>query len=105
MSTALSSLSVQAPRIPSGLLFVIHSINVCCLWDLLFAVILCFSFLSHSYVFVLVLLMFAFFSSPIHTVSHIVGCAHVLRMRPSGGEIRSTKTCAAVHPPPPSLCV
>lgn len=31
-------------RIPSGLLFVIHSINVCCLWDLLFAVILCLFF-------------------------------------------------------------
>lgn len=70
MSTALSSLSVQAPRIPSGLLFVIHSINVCCLWDLLFAVILSFSFcLIRMYSF-LVLLMFAFFSSPIHTVTH-----------------------------------
>lgn len=35
-------LSLYRRRIPSGLLFVIHSINVCCLWDLLFAVILCF---------------------------------------------------------------
>lgn len=43
-------------------------------------------------------------SLPIHTASHthIVGSllfsrtrAHVLRLRPSGGEIRSTKTCAA----------
>uniref|UniRef100_A0A8D8CZV4 (northern house mosquito) hypothetical protein n=1 Tax=Culex pipiens TaxID=7175 RepID=A0A8D8CZV4_CULPI len=38
------SCSLYRRRIPSGLLFVIHSINVCCLWDfflLLFVVILC----------------------------------------------------------------
>lgn len=65
MSTASFSLSVQAPRIPSGLLFVIHSINVCCLWDLLFAVILCF-FAS----FVCIRFDICHYSLPIHTASH-----------------------------------
>lgn len=101
MSTASFSLSVQAPRIPSGLLFVIHSINVCCLWDLLFAVILC--FLPHSYVFVLIFAIVPcqYILPHTHCWLSIVR-AHVLRLRPSGGEIRSTKTCAAASP---VLCV
>lgn len=32
---SLCLFSLYRRRIPSGLLFVIHSINVCCLWDLL----------------------------------------------------------------------
>lgn len=74
MSTVFSSLYRR--RIPSGLLFVIHSINVCCLWDLLFAVIL-YSFflvLLDSYVFVLVRLVLLFaISFQYVLLSHIVG--------------------------------
>lgn len=107
MSTVFSSLYRR--RIPSGLLFVIHSINVCCLWDLLFAVILYSFFFSFAWFVCIRFGTFGFVVChflPIRTaLTHRwLYCArtHVLRMRPSGGEIRSSKTCAALSF---SLCV
>lgn len=84
------SCSLYRRRIPSGLLFVIHSINVCCLWDfflLLFAVILC-SFFVCIRRFGTIVLMFAFL---FYTRQQLCSF-HVLRLRPSGGEFRFTKT-------------
>lgn len=63
---SLCLFSLYRRRIPSGLLFVIHSINVCCLWDLLLLFFFC-NFVSFSYVFNLVLL---FWSLPCHFDTH-----------------------------------
>lgn len=49
LSRSSLSLSLYRRRIPSGLLFVIHSINVCCLWDFFFLLCGNFVFLFRMY--------------------------------------------------------
>lgn len=61
--------SLYRRRIPSGLLFVIHSINVCCLWDLLLLFFFC-NFVSFSYVFNLVLCCDLCHAISTHTHTH-----------------------------------
>lgn len=62
--------------------------------------------LPYSYVLVRFVLMFAIVPCQ-YILSHtfLRTRAHVLRLRPSGGEIRSTKTCAATATTPSALCV
>lgn len=76
---SLCLFSLYRRRIPSGLLFVIHSINVCCLWDLLLLFFFC-NFVSFSYVFNLVLLFWSLpchFDTHTHTVLFVCVCVIV----------------------------
>lgn len=69
--------SLYRRRIPSGLLFVIHSINVCCLWDLLLLFFFC-NFVSFSYVFNLVLCCDLCHAISTHTHTLCCSCACVI---------------------------
>lgn len=67
--------SLYRRRIPSGLLFVIHSINVCCLWDLLLLLLFFCNFVSFSYVFNLVLCCDLCHAISTHTHTHTLCCS------------------------------
>lgn len=116
---SLCLFSLYRRRIPSGLLFVIHSINVCCLWDLLllFFFVILYLFRMYSIWYCCFDLCHAISThTHTHTVLFVCVCVcdrvsarwwlaftHVMRLRPSGGEFRFVPTCVCVNLPKPLL--